>query len=130
MYSSLSLFLVFRLTSSSLHLSPLPTTQGSQWNDAGRYDAGIFENCEAETGEKPGIYNNKRWHQGEKPEPEAHKPGKLLGCKRFNGFSRGKAKLIPGSRRRMDEEDFVERVEGIEWDVRDDKVHVPGDGWF
>ncbi|MCO5590148.1 hypothetical protein L7F22_044117 [Adiantum nelumboides] len=59
-------------------------TMGSQFNHPGNYDLGYFDNCEAESGEFPLIYNGKPFQQGDKPIPKAHKPGKRFNCHRVN----------------------------------------------
>ncbi|PWN21786.1 hypothetical protein BCV69DRAFT_297995 [Microstroma glucosiphilum] len=87
-----------------LHASLLPYFRlphtGSQWNDPGQYEAGKFENCQAEDGLIPGVYHGKQWHQGEKPVPKAHPAPRKFNCKNFKGLNGGKARLIPDSRRR------------------------------
>lgn len=79
--------------------SIIPLT-GSQWNDPGQYEAGKFENCQADDGLIPGVYNGKQWHQGEKPEPGPHPAPRKYKCHNFKGLNGGKARLIPDSRRR------------------------------
>ena len=68
---------------------------GSRWNSPGPYKAGKFENCEAEEGEWPGVYNGSTFYQGQGHTPKAQKPGKSSNCRNFNTVKNGEAKQKP-----------------------------------
>ncbi|KAF5346397.1 hypothetical protein D9758_012759 [Tetrapyrgos nigripes] len=45
---------------------------GCTWNMPANYDAGIFENCEGDSGEPMGIYGGSTFHQGDGNTPAPH----------------------------------------------------------
>ncbi|CAD6931253.1 unnamed protein product [Tilletia caries] len=74
--------------------------QGSEWNHPGRYESGIFENCDATEGKFPGVYHGHRWHQGDGPTPPAHKAGRTSNCKQFKGIKQTRSRGAPTLLRR------------------------------
>ncbi|CAD6931741.1 unnamed protein product [Tilletia controversa] len=74
--------------------------QGSEWNHPGRYESGIFENCDATEGKFPGVYHGHRWHQGDGPAPPAHKAGRTSNCKQFKGIKQTRSRGAPTLLRR------------------------------
>ncbi|KAK0548344.1 hypothetical protein OC845_003616, partial [Tilletia horrida] len=57
--------------------------QGSEWNHPGRYEEGIFENCDADNERGyPGVFHGHRWTQEDAgPVPDGHKPGRTYNCR-------------------------------------------------
>ncbi|THU82741.1 carbohydrate-binding module family 13 protein [Dendrothele bispora CBS 962.96] len=53
---------------------------GCFWNMPANYDAGVFENCDADDDEPMGVYGTSTWFQGVKPTPSAHSPAKSSNC--------------------------------------------------
>ncbi|WFD01975.1 hypothetical protein MOBT1_000656 [Malassezia obtusa] len=64
---------------------------GSYFNEPGNYQAGSFEDCDAEAGHFPGIYRGSTFWQGQNHTPGPHKPGKSSNCKSFGSVSNGRA---------------------------------------
>ncbi|KAK7055918.1 ricin B-type lectin domain-containing protein [Favolaschia claudopus] len=53
---------------------------GCYWNMPANYDAGKFENCDADDDEPMGVYGTSTWYQGQKPTPAAHPAAKSSNC--------------------------------------------------
>lgn len=75
---------------------------GSQFNHPGNYDAGSFDNCDADPGHFPAVFKGKTFHQGDKPTPKPHKPGKTYNCTKVAGVHPGAAKHTPYRRAAAD----------------------------
>lgn len=45
---------------------------GCNWNMPAEYGAGVFEQCEADSGEPMGVYGTSTFHQGDGSTPAAH----------------------------------------------------------
>ncbi|KAF8155348.1 carbohydrate-binding module family 13 protein [Mycena galopus ATCC 62051] len=54
--------------------------QGCYWNMPANYDAGTYENCDADDDLPMGVYGTSTWHQGTKPTPAAHPAAKSSNC--------------------------------------------------
>lgn len=70
-------------------------TMGSQFNHPGNYSIGSFDDCEAESGHFPAIFNGKEFHQGDKPIPKPHKPGKTFNCHKVDPPKNDLAEKLP-----------------------------------
>lgn len=68
---------------------------GSYFNSPGRYNAGKFEDCDAEPGDWPGVYHGSTFHQGDKHTPAAQKAGSSSNCRHYSTVSNGPAKQNP-----------------------------------
>jgi len=53
---------------------------GCFWNMPANYDAGEFENCDADDDLPMGVYGTSTWHQGTSPTPAAHPAAKSSNC--------------------------------------------------
>ncbi|KAF7795645.1 hypothetical protein EIP86_006810 [Pleurotus ostreatoroseus] len=53
---------------------------GCMWNMPGNYDAGVFERCQADSGEPMGVYGSSTFHQGDASTPSAHPAPKSSVC--------------------------------------------------
>ncbi|KAJ7719505.1 carbohydrate-binding module family 13 protein [Mycena metata] len=53
---------------------------GCYWNMPGNYDAGTYENCDADNDLPMGVYGVSTWHQGTSPTPTAHPAAKSSNC--------------------------------------------------
>jgi hypothetical protein len=54
---------------------------GCSWNMPANYDAGKFENCDADNDLPMGVYGTSTWFQGVKPTPAPHPAAKSSNCK-------------------------------------------------
>jgi len=54
---------------------------GCYWNMPANYDAGVFEDCDADDDIPMGVYGTSTWHQGVNPTPSAHPPASSSNCK-------------------------------------------------
>ncbi|KAJ8072142.1 hypothetical protein PM082_015700 [Marasmius tenuissimus] len=54
--------------------------QGCRWNMPANYNAGVFENCDGNTGEPMGVYGTSTWYQEVKPTPSAHPAPSSSNC--------------------------------------------------
>ncbi|PWN36848.1 uncharacterized protein FA14DRAFT_183227 [Meira miltonrushii] len=86
-------------------------TTGSRFNHPGNYDLGYYDNCEAESGQFPLIYNGKPFQQGDKPIPKAHKPGRRFNCRRVSPPKSLPARKFPYRRSMDDDETEFEDAE-------------------
>lgn len=64
---------------------------GSYFNEPGRYEAGSFENCDADPGHFPGVYHGSTFWQGQDHTPGPHKPGSSSNCHSYSSVSNGYA---------------------------------------
>ncbi|KAJ7764664.1 carbohydrate-binding module family 13 protein [Mycena olivaceomarginata] len=53
---------------------------GCFWNMPANYDAGKYENCDADDDLPMGVYGTSTWHQGVSPTPTAHPAAKSSNC--------------------------------------------------
>ncbi|KAJ6543622.1 carbohydrate-binding module family 13 protein [Mycena vulgaris] len=68
---------------------------GCFWNMPANYDAGKFENCDADDDLPMGVYGTSTWHQGTSPTPSAHPVAKSSNC-----VSLPSVTVAPAKRRR------------------------------
>jgi hypothetical protein len=72
---------------------------GSKFNHPGDYSAGSFTNCQSASGPFPAYFNGTEYHQGDLPQPEAHKPARTWNCHSFGGIKGGMVRKLPYRRR-------------------------------
>jgi len=53
---------------------------GCYWNIPANYDAGVFENCDADDDLPMGVYGTSTWKQGTSPTPAAHPAAASSNC--------------------------------------------------
>ncbi|KAJ6492554.1 carbohydrate-binding module family 13 protein [Mycena vitilis] len=68
---------------------------GCEWNMPANYDAGKFENCDADDDLPMGVYGTSTWHQGTSPTPSAHPVAKSSNCVSLPSIT-----VAPAKRRR------------------------------
>ncbi|KAK0521986.1 hypothetical protein OC834_006454 [Tilletia horrida] len=73
--------------------------QGSEWNHPGRYQGGLFEQCDAVEGPMPGRYTSGTstsvFHQGDGSNPPGQAPGASSNCREYASISTGPAAYTP-----------------------------------
>lgn len=69
---------------------------GCEWNEPANYDGGVWEECDGEPGEWPGVYSGSTWYQGQSPTPSAQPAGASSNCKSHASVSTGHASRVPG----------------------------------
>ncbi|KAJ7052012.1 carbohydrate-binding module family 13 protein [Mycena amicta] len=65
---------------------------GCYWNMPANYDAGKFENCDADDDLPMGVYGTSTWHQGTSPTPSAHPAASSSNCQTLPSPTVGAAK--------------------------------------
>ncbi|KAF9459036.1 carbohydrate-binding module family 13 protein [Collybia nuda] len=83
---------------------------GCYWNMPANYDAGVFENCDADNDLPMGVYGTSTWHQGVSPTPPPHPAASSSNCqalptvkvtpaqvKRNGGFEKVVLPRFPGA---------------------------------
>lgn len=65
---------------------------GAYYNTNGaKFQKGVFEDCEGESGPFVGIYGTSTFRQGQKKTPAAHRPAASSDCKQYKTVSNGPA---------------------------------------
>ncbi|KAJ7266584.1 carbohydrate-binding module family 13 protein [Mycena rebaudengoi] len=65
---------------------------GCFWNMPANYDAGKYENCDADNDLPMGVYGTSTWHQGVVPTPAPHPVAKSSNCVALPSITVGAAK--------------------------------------
>ncbi|KAF8896644.1 carbohydrate-binding module family 13 protein [Infundibulicybe gibba] len=66
---------------------------GCGWNMPANYDAGVFENCDADDDLPMGVYGTSTWYQGVSPTPPPHPAASSSNCKPLPTVSVSPAKM-------------------------------------
>lgn len=64
---------------------------GSYFNEPGKYDDGVFEDCLSDDGQFPGVYGTSTFMQGQSHTPKPHAPGKTSQCHTYATVRQGQA---------------------------------------
>ncbi|KIY73299.1 hypothetical protein CYLTODRAFT_428616 [Cylindrobasidium torrendii FP15055 ss-10] len=64
---------------------------GCGWNMPANYDPGLFESCDADSGEPMGVYGGSTFHQGDAATPEPHPVPASSNCKNEPTIANGAA---------------------------------------
>lgn len=73
---------------------------GCYWNMPANYDAGTYENCDADDDLPMGVYGTSTWYQGQSPTPSAHPAAKSSNCASVPSIT------VAPARRRRDSNGF------------------------
>ncbi|KAF9459020.1 macrofage activating glycoprotein [Collybia nuda] len=65
---------------------------GCYWNMPANYDAGVFENCDADNDLPMGVYGTSTWYQGVSPTPPPHPAASSSNCQALPTVKVGPAK--------------------------------------
>lgn len=65
---------------------------GSDFNEPGNYDKGVFEECDGDTGQFPGVYGTSTFWQGQSHTPKPHPPGSSSNCHTYATVRHGIAR--------------------------------------
>lgn len=64
---------------------------GCAWNMPANYDPGLFESCDADSGEPMGVYGGSTFHQGDAATPQPHAIPSSSNCKNEPTIANGAA---------------------------------------
>ncbi|KAF8633171.1 hypothetical protein AX17_004672 [Amanita inopinata Kibby_2008] len=64
-------------------------TLGCAWNMPANYAAGVFEQCQGDSGEPMGVYGTSTFHQGDPTTPPAHPPPPSSQCTTMTSIGNG-----------------------------------------
>lgn len=81
-------------------------TMGCDWNMPANYNAGVFENCDADDDLPMGVYGTSTWYQGVSPTPPAHPVASSSNCQTLSTVS------VSPAKKRRDNGGFEKRFMG------------------
>ncbi|KAF8230807.1 macrofage activating glycoprotein [Tricholoma matsutake] len=66
--------------SATVNCNHIYDVMGCYWNMPANYNAGVFENCDADDDLPMGVYGTSTWYQGVSPTPPAHPAASSSNC--------------------------------------------------